>query len=69
MKALEFQTTLTTEPVLTIPPELRTELKDGVPVRVILLFPETTENADWARLTAEQFLQGYAERDSVYDKL
>lgn len=69
MKAFEFQTTLTSEPVLTIPPELRNELKDGVLVRVILLLPETTENAAWARLTTEQFLQGYVERDSIYDQL
>jgi hypothetical protein len=69
MKAFEFQTTLTDEPMLMLPPEIKTELKAGVAVRVILLLPETTEHADWARLTAEQFLQGYSERDSVYDNL
>jgi len=55
--------------MLMLPPEIKTELKAGVAVRVILLLPETTEHADWARLTAEQFLQGYSERDSVYDNL
>ena len=69
MKAFEFQTTLTAEPVLTIPAELKTELKAGSSIRVILLLAEPTENKDWTRLNAEQFFQGYSERDSIYDNL
>gem|GEM_PF-2556120 len=30
---------------------------------------ESTEKEDWARLTAEQFFQGYSDSDSIYDKL
>jgi hypothetical protein len=31
--------------------------------------PESTEDHEWARLTAEQFLQGYADGDAIYDEL
>jgi len=38
-------------------------------VRVILLIPSNDgEDADWSRLTAEQFLKGYAPGDAIYDK-
>jgi len=41
-------------------------------VRVIVLVPEPTdveEQAAWSRLTAEQFLAGYSEADSIYDRI
>lgn len=30
---------------------------------------DADESADWRRLTAEEFLKGYAEGDSIYDRL
>jgi hypothetical protein len=30
---------------------------------------EDAEAADWERLAAQEFLQGYAESDAVYDQL
>ena len=69
MKAFEFQTTLTAEPIQTLPAELQGELKPGSSVRVILLLPESPENKDWARLTTEQFIKAYSDSDSVYDNL
>ncbi|MEW5719885.1 MAG: hypothetical protein AB1817_14750 [Chloroflexota bacterium] len=69
MKAFEFQTNLTPSQTLALPEELRSQLSPGSSVRVILLLPESSEEPAWARLTAEQFLKGYAESDSVYDRL
>lgn len=67
MKAFEFQTNLSSSRTLDLPTDLKAKLEPGSSVRVILLFPEPTEEPDWARLTTEQFLKGYAESDSIYD--
>ncbi|MBI3536398.1 MAG: hypothetical protein HY070_02365 [Chloroflexi bacterium] len=69
MKAFEFQVTLSKEKTLEVPAEMKSLLPAGSPIRVILLLPDQTENADWARLTAQQFQKGYAEADAVYDNL
>ena len=69
MKAFEFQTKLTRNQTLDLPTDLKAQIEPGSSVRVILLLAESTEESNWKRLTAEQFLQGYAESDSVYDKL
>lgn len=69
MKAFEFQTSLTANRTIDLPSDLQAQLEPGSAVRVILLFPAPTESNDWNRLTAEQFLKGYAESDSIYDRL
>ena len=69
MKAFEFQTNLTSNRTLDLPSDLKAKIEPGSAVRVILLFPESSESTEWEQLTAEQFLKGYAESDSVYDRL
>ncbi len=69
MKAFEFQATLSKDKTLEVPAEMKSLLPVGSPVRVILLLPDQNENADWARLTAQQFQKGYAEADAIYDNL
>jgi formate dehydrogenase assembly factor FdhD len=69
MKAIEFQTRLTSDRTLTVPEEIARKLSAGQLVRIIMLIPESAEDLDWAHLTAEQFLKGYEESDAVYDDL
>ena len=68
MKALEFETTLSTDSKLTVPENLALQIPKQQAVRVIVLLPEGGD-ADWQRLTSEQFFAGYNEGDSVYDAL
>ena len=37
-------------------------------VRVLVPEDNETGDADWSRLTAAQFLKGYAPGDAIYDK-
>ena len=67
MKALEFQTRINPDNTLTVPSELAEKVLREQPVRVILLVPEPDEDREWAALTADQFLKGYAESDAIYD--
>ena len=69
MKAFEFETNLTPNRMLELPADLQAQVTPGSPVRVILLLPDSSEESDWQRLTAEEFFKGYAESDSIYDNL
>jgi hypothetical protein len=69
MKALEFQASLSAEGTLPVPTEIATQLEHDRPIRVILLVPEGDEDEEWERLSAEEFLHGYAESDAIYDNL
>lgn len=69
MRALEFVTRLDENSTLEVPSEVLDQIRQGQAIRVILLVPEANDEEEWATLTAEQFLAGYAESDSIYDDL
>ena len=69
MKALEFQGSINPDSTLSVPSEVAELVPRDQPVRVLLLIPDEGENHDWSHLTAEQFLQGYADGDAIYDDL
>ena len=69
MKILEFQTHINRDNTVKVPPEIAAQIQRAHPVRVVLLIPEPADDRDWAHLTAEQFLNGYAESDAIYDEL
>lgn len=68
MQAVEFSTQLNQTNNIEIPQRLIKMLKGGQMVKVIILF-EDEEQKEWEQLTAQSFLNGYAEQDSIYDKL
>ena len=69
MKPFEFQTSIAPDAVLKIPPALAAEIDPDKPVRVTLQVPDGDEEVQWAELTQEQFLKGYADSDAIYDNL
>jgi mRNA interferase MazF len=72
MKAYEFPVKVTTEGKLELPEDFLTLLPREQVVRAIILIPEPTDSEEqdmWSRLTAEQFLAGYSEADSIYDRI
>lgn len=69
MKALEFEARVSPDQTLPIPSSIAAELPAGKTVRVLVLLPDSSEDADWKRLTTEQFLKGYADSDAIYDQL
>ena len=69
MKTVEFESHLTAEKTLPVPSEVAAELEPEQSIRVILVLPGNAEDRDWTKLTTEQFLQGYAETDALYDDL
>jgi hypothetical protein len=70
MKAVEFFSSIRPDGTLELPPavaELLREHED--PLRVLVLVPEDEDDAQWRRMTAEEFMAGYADSDAIYDKL
>jgi len=72
MKAYEIPIKVTNEGKIKLLDALSELLPRNQVDRVIILIPEPTdaqEQAAWSRLTAEQFLAGYSEADSIYDRI
>ncbi len=72
MKAYEFPVKVTHGGTVQLPDTLLNLLPSDRVVRVIILVNEPEdrkEEADWSRLTAEQFLAGYSSADAVYDRI
>ena len=69
MQAVEFMSEVTEQGQLPVPHYLAENLPPARKVRVIVLFPsDGMDDADWSRITADQFLSGYAPGDAIYDK-
>lgn len=70
MRAIEFKSKLSKNHIL-IPRKIQAQLRntDEKNVQVILLFDDSDANADLElkQLASVQFLNGYADSDSIYD--
>ena len=69
MKFLEFQTQIASDGTLKLPPDIAAQIPSDDLVRVVLVLGDSSEDADWKRLTADRFLAGYSQGDDIYDTL
>jgi hypothetical protein len=69
MSTVEFWTQVSPDRTLAVPPEAAAKLSPHQRVRVIVLIPDADSDAEWSRLTADQFVAGYAATDAIYDEL
>ncbi len=67
MKAYEYEGKLLPDGHLSIPENLKGKLKSDSKFRVMLLLDD--EETAWDKLSMSQFLKGYSEKDTIYDKL
>ncbi len=67
MRTFEFNSRLGPHKTLAVPEELASQVGPDESLRVIVVVGGADEEGDWRRLTEEQFLQGYSDRDVVYD--
>lgn len=70
MRAIEFKSKLSKNRI-QIPKKIQAELRNAEEknVRVMILFDDSDINGDLdlKQITSEQFLNGYADSDSIYD--
>ena len=72
MQMYEIPIEITPEGKLELPYTLMERMKRGQSIRLIALLDDSEnggDDRDWARMTAEQFLAGYADADSIYDTI
>lgn len=67
MKAYEYYAEVLSDGHLSVPENLKEKLKPDSKVRVMLLLED--EETDWNNFAMSQFLKGYSEKDSMYNKL
>jgi len=72
MRAIEFKSRIRENKIL-IPRKMRSEMFVGsdklIRVVVFLEDAEVYEDKAYRQMTKKQFLKGYADSDSIYDKL
>jgi hypothetical protein len=69
MKAHEFQSHVSGDATLIVPPDVARQLPADRPLRVLLLVAEDAEADEWESLAAQEFLQGFSESDAIYDEV
>jgi hypothetical protein len=69
MKALEFQSQLSSDQTLAVPATVADQIPIGRQVRVLVLIAENDVDLEWEQLAAMEFGQGYAGGDAIYDQL
>jgi len=67
MKTYEYEGKVLPDGHLSIPEDSRSKLKSDSKIKVMLLVDD--EDAAWDKLSMSQFLKGYSEKDTIYDKL
>ncbi len=69
MKAFEFQAEPKDGKTLIVPSNIAEQIPLHDSIRVIVLVDEEEDvEREWMRFTNEQFLNGYAESDAIYDE-
>lgn len=72
MKAYEFPAKVKTDGKLELPDTIAKLIPEDQTIKVIILVSESTDEEEqllWSKLSADQFLAGYSEADSVYDRI
>ena len=67
MKAYEYLAEILPDGHLSIPENLKDKLTGESKIRVMLLLED--ENTLWNNFAMSQFMEGYSERDAIYDSL
>lgn len=69
MKAVEFQSQMSSDRTLAVPASVADDIPVGRQLRILVLFAENDVDQQWEQLAAIEFGQGYADSDAIYDEL
>ena len=67
MKTYEYYAEVLEDGHLSIPENMREKLKTETKIKVILMLDE--EERAWNTVATTQFLEGYSDKDIIYDNL
>jgi hypothetical protein len=69
MNALEFETTLSKDGEIVLPPEFIAEIPAGQQLKIVVMWESGSADAAWRATGRMRFEQAYCAEDSVYDEL
>jgi hypothetical protein len=67
MKAYEYIAEVLSDGHLSIPDNIKQQIKPSEKVRVMVRLED--EDASWTKLVMSEFLKGYSNKDTIYDNL
>jgi hypothetical protein len=67
MTPIEFETELSGDSILPLPPDVAARLSKSGRATVVVLVQEDAEDDQWRRASYEQFMKDDSPDDSVYD--
>jgi len=69
MKTADFKGELTAEGQIAVPPEIVSQVPPGEPIRVVLQWGLSADDAAWRTAGRRRFEAAYADDDSIYELL
>ena len=69
MKAVEFESTVTREGQIALPPEVASEIPAGEQLRVVVLWDPASPDSAWRSAGRRSFESAYCPEDAVYEQL
>jgi hypothetical protein len=69
MKTANFRSELTPNGQIAVPQEIASQVSPGEPIRVVLQWGLSVDEAAWRAAGRREFEAAYAEDDSVYEQL
>src|SRR5882724_8473676 len=69
MKAIQFQSMVTANGQIAVPPDAAREIPQGEQLQVILLWSVSGEDNGWRAVGRRQFEAAYSPEDSIYEQL
>jgi hypothetical protein len=67
MNSIEFETELSGDCTLAVPPEVAERLPKSGRITVVVLVPDDVEDEQWRRAAYEHFMRDDDSEDAVYD--
>jgi hypothetical protein len=69
MPTWQFDTHLNADSSFPVPPDVAAQLPSDQAVHVVLMTTQSDDEANWQRLTLEQFFRDDAPGDEIYDEI
>ncbi len=69
MKAVEFESSVTQEGKIALPPEIAAEIPMGEQLRVVVMWEPSSSDPAWRSAARRKFEEAYCPEDAVYEQL
>jgi len=69
MKAVEFESTVTPEGQIALPPEVAGQIPVGEHLRIVVLWDPSSLDAEWRAAGRSRLESAYCPEDAVYEQL